>query len=56
MAAAAKDTIAIPHCATGGKRPLNPQCGALQPAETKFLEFLEYIGVKDPALILINAS
>ena len=51
MAAATKDTIAIP--ATGGKRPLTPQCGALQPAET---EFLKYIGVKDPALILINAS
>jgi len=53
MAAATKDTIAIPHCATGGKRLLSPQCGALQPAET---EFLKYIGVKDPALILINAS
>ena len=50
MAAATKDTIAIP--ATGGK-PLTPQCGALQPAETKFLK---YIGVKDPALILINAG
>jgi len=55
MAAATKDTIAIPHCATAANDRSARNAAHCSLPRLNFLS-IEYNGVKDPALILINAS